>query len=105
MKTLQFVKKSKSYNSNHGGQIYYLFFKGIGKSYRTVLFDNMRNFKKWNNVINNAKRGDYICNLRIKLYKGKEIIDADSDPLLYTPEQYMEWEKQRYVDFYGVEPY
>jgi len=105
MKTLKFIKKSKNYNSDHGGQIYYIFFKGIGKSYRTVLFDNMRNFKNWNNILNNAKTGDYISNLEFKIYKGKEIVDADSNPLLFTPEQYMKSEKERYFDFYGVEPY
>ena len=54
MNTLQFVKTSKGYNSQHGGQIFYVFFKGE-KSYRTVLFDNMRNFKNWTEVLNKAE--------------------------------------------------
>ena len=104
MKTLQFVKISKTYNSKHGGQIFYVFFKGE-KSYRTVLFDNMRNFKNWTEIINKAQRGDYIANLRTKLYKGKEIIDADSTPILYTAKEFMEIQKEMFEEEYGIQPY
>mgnify|MGYP003119166662 CR=1 FL=1 len=84
MKTLEFIKKSKSYNSNYGGRMFYLFFKcpETGKSYRTVLSENMRNFVKWSKVIHTAQRGDLISNLRFKLYNGKQIIDADSTPIV-----------------------
>ena len=104
MKTLQFTKISKTYNSKHGGQIFYVFFKGE-KSYRTVLFDNMRNFKNWNEVINKAERGDYISNLRMKMYKGKEIVDADSSPVLYTSKEYMDIKKDMFEEEYGIQPY
>lgn len=104
MKTLQFVKISKTYNSKHGGQIFYVFFKGE-KSYRTVLFDNMRNFKNWTEVINKAQRGDYIANLRTKLYKGKEIVDADSIPTLYTSAEFLEIQKEMFEEEYGIKPY
>ena len=105
MNTLQFVKTSKSYNSTHGGQIFYIFFKGIDKSFRTVLFDNMRNFKNWTEVLNNAQRGDYITNLRMKLYKGKEIVDADSMPKLISQREMYEIECERFEDHYGIPPY
>ena len=105
MKTLQFVKTSKSYNSKHSGQIFYVFFKGKDRSYRTVLFDNMRNFKNWTEVINKAERGDYITNLRMKMYKGKEIIDADSNPILYTSKEYMDIQKDMFEEEYGIQPY
>ena len=104
MKTLQFVKISKTYNSKHGGQIFYVFFKGE-KSYRTVLFDNMRNFKNWTEIINKAQRGDYIANLRTKLYKGKEIIDADITPILYSAKEFMEIQKEMFEEEYGIQPY
>tara|TARA_R110001592_G_scaffold227461_2_gene483680 strand:- start:817 stop:1167 length:351 start_codon:yes stop_codon:yes gene_type:complete len=104
MKTLQFVKTSKSYNSNHGGQIFYIFFKGIDKSFRTVLFDNMRNFKNWTEVLSNAQRGDYITNLRMTSYKGKEIVNADSMPLLISQREMYEKECERFEDHYGIPP-
>lgn len=85
MKTMKFIKISKSYNSKHGGEIFYLFFKDEdGKSFRTVLYDNMRNFSNWVDIINNAERGDEIGNLRTILYKGKPIVDADSRPTNIT---------------------
>ena len=105
MKTLEFVKISKSYNSNHGGQIFYVFFKDKDRSYRTVLFDNMRNFKNWTNVLNKADRGDYIANLRMKLYKGKEIVDADSLPKLITQREMYEIECDSFEQHYGIPPY
>jgi hypothetical protein len=104
MNTLQFVKTSKGYNSQHGGQIFYVFFKGE-KSYRTVLFDNMRNFKNWTEVLNKAERGDYITNLKMKLYKGKEIVDADSLPKIITQQEMYQIECDSYEQEYGVPPY
>ena len=105
MNTFQFTKISKSYNSNHGGQIFYVFFKGKDKSYRTVLFDYMRNFNNWKDVLNKAERGDYIANLKMKLYKGKEIVDADSLPKLITQREMHEIECDSFEDHYGIPPY
>ena len=104
MNTLQFTKTSKGYNSNHGGKIFYVFFKGKDKSYRTVLFDNMRNFKNWSAILNKADRGDYITNLRMKLYKGKEIVDADSLPKLITQREMYEIECDAFTEHYGIPP-
>ena len=104
MNTLQFTKISKTYNSKYGGQIFYIFFKGSEKSNRTVLFENMRNFKNWTQVLNKAERGDYITNLRMKLFKGKEIVDADSMPLLISQREMYEKECERFEDHYGIPP-
>ena len=104
MKTLQFVKTSKGYNSQHGGKIFYIFFKGE-KSYRTVLFDNMRNFKNWTEVLNKAERGDYISNLKMKMYKGKEIVDADSLPKLITQHDMYEIQCDSFEEYYGIPPH
>ena len=46
----------------------------------------MRNFSNWQQIIDNAERGDFIDNLTMKIYKGKEIVDADSMPKLITKE-------------------
>jgi hypothetical protein len=86
MKMLEFVKLGKEYTSRHGGKWFHIYFKDENKSYRTALFDNMRNFNNWKQVIDNAERGDYIDNLRMKIYKGKEIVDADSSPKLISRE-------------------
>tara|TARA_R110001583_G_scaffold19746_7_gene76895 strand:- start:91 stop:381 length:291 start_codon:yes stop_codon:yes gene_type:complete len=82
MKTLEFVKVGKPYVSKHGGNWFHIYFKDENKSYRTALFENMRNFNNWNVIVNLAERGDLVGNLRTKIYKGKEIVDADSWPKL-----------------------
>ena len=88
MKLLEFVKVGKQYTSKHGGKWFHIYFKDNikNKSYRTALFENMRNFSNWQHIINNAERGDFVDNLRMKIYKGKEIVDADSMPQLITKE-------------------
>jgi len=86
MRLLEFVKTGKQYTSKHGGKWFHIYFKDDYKSYRTALFDNMRNFSNWQQIINNAERGDFIDNLKMKIYKGKEIVDADSMPKLITNE-------------------
>ena len=69
--------------SQFGGFFYYIFLKcEDGRSYRTCIGDNFRNFIKWDNIIKNAESGDELINLRTKLYKGEMIIDADSNPTL-----------------------
>jgi len=66
--------------SQFGGFFYYIFVKGDdGKSYRTCIGSNYRNFIKWQNVINTAQKGDTLVNLKTTFYKGKPIIDADSN--------------------------
>ena len=65
----------------------------------------MRNFKNWTEVINKAERGDYISNLRMKMYKGKEIVDAASSPVLYTSDEYMAIQKDMFEEEYGIQPY
>ena len=82
MKTLEFVKVGKPYVYKHGGNWFHIYFKDENKSYRTALFENMRNFNNWNVIVNLAERGDLVGNLRTKIYKGKEIVDADSWPKL-----------------------
>ena len=82
MKTLEFVKVGKPYVSKHGGNWFHIYFKDENKSYRTALFENMRNFNNWNVIVNLAERGDLVGNLRTKIYKGNEIVDADSWPKL-----------------------
>jgi len=77
-----FLKYSKK-PSNFGGFFYYIFVKGEdGKSYRGCIGDGFINFGKWNRILATAERGDILENLRLKEYKGKPIIDADSNVVL-----------------------
>lgn len=57
---------------------WYVFFKGDdGKSYRTCLDPANRNFKNWQHIV---EPGNVLGGIRLKLYKGRPIIDADSTP-------------------------
>jgi hypothetical protein len=101
--TLEFVKIGKEYKSAHGGKWFHIYFTSGIKSYRTTLYENMRNFKNWLKVIENAERGDRIANLNFRLYKGKEIVNADSLPILYTKEEWIEKENIRFAQHFGVD--
>lgn len=61
--------------SRMGGHFYYAFFKGEdGKSYRTCLYPQYGNFKRWEGFL--TKQNVVLDNLQMK---GK-LIDADSFP-------------------------
>ena len=62
----------------------------------------MRNFKNWDEVVNKAERGDFIDNLNLKQWSGKEIVDADSFPKLITQEEMIELEDLAFEEFYGI---
>jgi hypothetical protein len=107
LKSLEFVKVGKRYKSTHGGNWFHIYFKCLktGKSFRTALYENMRNFKNWKNIVDKAERGDVIDNLRFKLHKGKEIVDADSIPKLYTMEEINEINNTIFEEQYGISNY
>ena len=63
----------------------------------------MRNFKNWEYVIENAKRGDRVSALRLIGYKGKTIVDADSTPRLYTQKEWLRMENERFAQYYGID--
>tara|TARA_R100000231_G_scaffold55525_2_gene46323 strand:+ start:314 stop:637 length:324 start_codon:yes stop_codon:yes gene_type:complete len=101
---LEFVKVGKTYKSNHGGKWFHIYFKDNdnGKSYRTTLYENMRNFHNWKKIVDSATRGDYIDNLKFKLYKGKKIVDADSHPKLISQDDILEIEKSIFENYLGI---
>jgi hypothetical protein len=41
-----------------------------------------RNYKNWQHIINNPQHGFVLRNLKTKLHKGQELIDADSTPII-----------------------
>lgn len=74
------VIKVQEKPSKYGGKFYYIFFKGEkdGKSYRTCVFPQCRNFGKWRELINKFKKDDdfdWIA-VGLKVKKGN-LLDAD----------------------------
>ena len=67
------ITSIKPTESKYGGKFYYVFFKDVyGKSYKTCLYPNMRNFQRWRTVL---KVGSVLTHLSLKQ---KGMIDADS---------------------------
>lgn len=72
--------------SKYGDKFYYAFFKGTdGKSYRSCLYPNMRNFSKWKDLVDryidshNSCEKAVLKNLVVR--GGSNQIDADSYPV------------------------
>lgn len=71
------ILKIEQKPSRFGGSFYYLFFKGEdGKSYRTCLSPNYRNWKRWEGTL---KVGTVVGGLVVKR---PGLIDADSRPVI-----------------------
>lgn len=65
--------------SRYGGMVFFLTFKGEdGKSYRTWISPQNRNFRHWKSIVEDAPAGTLIDGL---LVKTKNLIDADSRPV------------------------
>lgn len=71
---LVILKMSKWQTSKHGSEYRYLFMKDeeTGKSYKTCLFKEMRNFSRWVNLM---AIGNVIGGCRVR---SGNLIDADS---------------------------
>ena len=68
------ITSYKTQQSKYGDTFYYVFFKDDqGKSLRSCIYQNMRNFIKWKNVL---QSGMVLSNLKLKR---KGLIDADSN--------------------------
>lgn len=79
------VISTEQHPSAYGGEFFYVFFKDVdnGKSYRTCVATNYRNFHNWDDVFAGLKAGldVYVDNVRLK---GNGLIDADSKPAVIT---------------------
>lgn len=72
------ILKVELKKSRHGGQFYHAFFKGEdGKSFRSCLYLDCRNFARWQPVIREVQQGREIWLKDLALTKGG-LIDADS---------------------------
>jgi hypothetical protein len=52
------------------------------KEYVTYVDTPNHNYKNWSHIINNPKHGFVISNIKTKSHKGKELVDADSKPMI-----------------------
>lgn len=57
------------------------------KEYVTYIDSPNKNHKNWSHIVNNPTHGFVLRNLRIKSHKDRNLIDADSKPII-------EWEDQ-----------
>lgn len=74
--------RTSEQQSRYGGRFYYFFFKGEdGKSYRSCMYPNMGNFKRWKPYV--GKTDVWLDNLVLK----GNLIDADSHPRLMKLEE------------------
>ena len=73
--------------SKYGGYFYYIYFKSeeTGKSYKTCVAENYRNYKNWKSIIETFDRSKrtLIENVRIN----NNLIDADSKPIVVKYER------------------
>lgn len=77
--------KTQKEISKMGGIFYYAFFKDSdGKSYRSCLYPNFRNFKNWQTFI--GKENVLLDNLTMK----GRLINADSQPVEIKEEKQLE---------------
>ena len=78
----------KEMKSRYGGKFYYVYFKEYesGKSYRTCLTPNCRNYKNWSSLVNNFK--DRVVEVENVRANG-HLIDADSMPKIILTDKEM----------------
>lgn len=52
------------------------------REYVTYVDAPNRNHKNWTHIINNPEHGFVLRNIKTKLHKDKELVDADSKPII-----------------------
>lgn len=74
MMELAILKVTDWKTSKHGGRFKYVFMKDekTGKSYKTCIFENMRNYQRWAQI---AVTGNIVAGCRVR---SGNLIDADS---------------------------
>lgn len=81
------VTKVESKPSRYGGIFYYMFFNNMeGKSYRTCLYPEYRNFERWKPVISKFNSGVEVW-LKGLFLGAKGLINADSPFTFHQPER------------------
>lgn len=66
-------------DSRYGGCFYYIFFKGEdGKNYKSCVYPQCGNYKRWAEIIQRYLKEPAEIWLRGLVLKGEKLIDADS---------------------------
>jgi len=78
------LKQEARTSKKYGTPMTKITFMGIKdrREYVTYIDAPHRNYKNWQHIINNPNHGFVLRNLKIKLHKGQELIDADSTPII-----------------------
>lgn len=77
MLTAKITQVSLANPSKHGGAFYYVYLKGGDRSYRMCLYRDMRNFKRWQVVLDAFESGKEVVLSNLSL-KTPDVVDADS---------------------------
>ena len=75
------IVKIREEDSRHGGRVYHIFFKTEnGKSLRTYVYKNCRNYNRWAGIIQRylEKQTEIWIKNFLILNEKKKLIDADS---------------------------
>jgi hypothetical protein len=79
------VLKQESGRSRHLGTEYVkITMMGIKdrREYHTYVDTPNHNYKNWEHIIRNPNHGFVISNIKTKQHKGRELVDADSRPMI-----------------------
>lgn len=78
------LKQEARTSKKYGTPMTKITFMGIKdrREYVTYIDAPHRNYKNWQHIINNPQHGFVLRNLKTKLHKGQELIDADSTPII-----------------------
>jgi hypothetical protein len=74
------LKQEHNTSKKYGTPMTKITFLGIKdrREYITYVDAPHRNYKNWQHIINNPTQGFIVRNLKTKMHKGRELIDADS---------------------------
>lgn len=74
------ITSMNSQPSKYGGEFYYIFFKDIetGKSLKTCVSNNFRNYRNWKNIIERYSNKEDIVITNVITHTN--LVDADSLP-------------------------
>ena len=72
------ISKVEQKPSKFGGHFYHVFFKmESGKSARSCIYPNCRNYQRWASVISRAIKGEAVTLSGLNI-KSADLVDADS---------------------------
>lgn len=73
------------------------------KEYVTYVDTPHRNYKNWSHIINNPNHGFVLRNIKTKMHKGEELVDADSKPIIDVEMESLEEVMEIIAEFWEEE--